>query len=324
MFFESIIAEIRLVLADINGFCMTIQTLIETRTGELAALATVLCWTMTCLSSEYVSKRASALVMNVFRMYLSFILFAVFSFFIRNGKALPTDATSFNWIWLSVSGLIGFVIGDLFLLKSFSIIGSRTSMLIMSLVPLFTSIIGYFFLHDTLKNLHIIGMIITTFGVSLVILTREKGTKQFKHPIKGIIYATIGMLGQAIGLIFSKYGMDNDYNAFASTHIRIIAGLAGFTLIALYIKPWKKMAELGRQPKLMFLIVVSTFFGTFLGIFLSLLAIKETSIGIASTIMAIVPVTIIPFSFFFFKEKINLREIIGAIIAVIGTGIMFW
>ena len=58
-------------------------------------------------------------------------------------------------------------------------------------------------------------------------------------------------------------------------------------------------------------------------VFLSLLAIQHTSTGIASTIMAIVPVLIIPFAVVLFKEKVNAKEIVGAVIAVIGTAIMF-
>ena len=302
---------------------MIAPEIFQNRIGEIAALATVVCWTLTCLSSEYVSKRASALAINVFRMYLAFVFFAVFSFFIR-GRAIPTDATEASWLWLSISGVIGFVIGDLFLLKAFSIIGSRTSMLIMALVPPVAAIISFLFPGETLAPRHIFGMILTTAGVSAVILTRENGSKKLKHPVKGIIFATIGMLGQAVGLVLSKHGMGEDYSAFAATHIRIIAGMIGFTLVALYVRPWQQMTQLIKSPKLLGLIVASTFFGTFIGIYLSLLAIQKTSTGIACTIMAIVPVTIIPFSIIIFKEKVNMREIIWAVIAVIGTGIMFW
>ncbi len=302
---------------------MEISETITSKTGEIAALVTVILWTITCLCSEYISKRASTLAINIFRMYLAFIFFTVSSFFIR-GLAIPTDASGSCWFWLFASGLIGFVIGDLFLLKAFSIIGSRTSMLIYSLVPPVAAVIGYFLLDETLAMRHIFGMIMTTSGVSAVILTRENGTKKFKHPIKGVVYATIGMLGQAIGLILSKYGMGEEYSALAATHIRIIAGMTGFTLVAIYIRPWRQMRELVTKPKLMALVLFSTFFGTFIGVSLSLLAIQKTETGIACTIMSIIPVTIIPFSIFMFKEKVNLREIIGAIIAVVGTGMMFW
>jgi drug/metabolite transporter (DMT)-like permease len=68
---------------------------------------------------------------------------------------------------------------------------------------------------------------------------------------------------------------------------------------------------------------VGAFFGPFLGVSFSLLAVKYTSTGIASTIMAITPVMIIAPAALFFHEKVTLREVIGAILAVIGVVMFF-
>ncbi|MBI9017930.1 MAG: DMT family transporter [Phycisphaerae bacterium] len=295
--------------------------LLQVKIGPLAALMTAMCWMITALCFEYSSKKIGSLSVNLIRLYLAFVLFAVFSFIFR-GIALPTDATSHGWIWLGLSGLVGFVLGDLFLFKAFVMIGSRTSMLVMSLAPLVTALIGFLILDETLKVHHCIGMTMTTTGVMAVILTRKDGGKDFKHPRKGIIYASIGMIGQAVGLVLSKYGME-EYNAFSATHIRIIAGLIGFTILFFHFRAWGQFAAAFKSKRAMIFLVVGTVFGPFLGVYLSLVAVQHTSTGIASTIISIVPVLIIPFAVLMFKEKVNLREIIGAVIAVIGTGIMF-
>jgi len=289
--------------------------------GELAALATAICWTFTALCFEYSSKKIGSLSVNLIKMYLAFALFTVFAWIFR-GKPLPTDATGFAWLWLSLSGIIGFVLGDLFLFKALAIIGARTSMLIMALVPPLTAVIGFFLLSETIALRHCFGMTLTLGGVITVILTRENGNKELKHPVKGLVYACIGMVGQAVGLVLSKYGM-GEYNAFSATQIRIIAGLAGFTLLLFYFKAWSQLKTAFKNIPAMRVTTIGTVFGPFIGVYLSLLAVQNTSTGIASTIMAIVPVLIIPFSILLFKEKINLREIVGAIIAVIGTAIMF-
>jgi drug/metabolite transporter (DMT)-like permease len=70
-------------------------------------------------------------------------------------------------------------------------------------------------------------------------------------------------------------------------------------------------------------ITLGAIFGPFLGVSLSLLAVQQTKAGIAATIMAIVPVLIIPPAVLFFKEKVNWKEIIGAVIAVAGVLIFF-
>ena len=73
----------------------------------------------------------------------------------------------------------------------------------------------------------------------------------------------------------------------------------------------------------MLFIGLGAFFGPFIGVFLSLLSIKYTSVGIASSIMSIVPVIIIPPAILLYKEKITVIEIIGAIVAVCGVLLYF-
>ena len=295
--------------------------LLEIKTGELAALLTAICWTVCAMCFEYSSKKVGSLSVNLIRLYMAFVLFTVFSFFFR-GRALPTDASGDTWFWLGLSGIVGFVLGDMFLFKSFVIIGARTSMLIMALAPMATALMGYLILSETLMLHHCIGMVMTTSGVAAVILTRKDGSKELKHPIKGIVYAFIGMIGQAVGLVLSKYGM-GEYNAFAATHIRIIAGMIGFSLLFFHLKAWGKFAASFKNRRAIIFLIIGSIFGPFLGVYLSLVAVQNTATGIASTIISIVPVLIIPFAVVLFKEKIYLKEVIGAIIAVIGTGIMF-
>ena len=254
-------------------------------------------------------------------MYLAFVLFTVFAWIFR-GSPFPVDASGFAWRWLCLSGIVGFVIGDLFLFQALSIIGARTSMLIMALTPLVTTVIGFFVLNEMISQKLCIGMSLTIGGVAIVILTRESKSKQLKHPVKGIVFAFIGMIGQAVGLVLSKYGM-GDYNAFSATQIRIIAGLVGFTLVMFHLKAWGQVLVTFKHGPSLTVTIIGTVFGPFVGVYLSLLAIQYISTGEASTIIAIVPVLIIPFSMLLFKEKVNLREIVGAVIAVSGTVIMF-
>jgi len=295
--------------------------LLQIKVGQLAALATAICWTFGALCFEYSSKKIGSLSLNIIKMYLAFALFTVFAWIFR-GRPFPTDASGHAWLWLGLSGIIGFVLGDLFLFKAFATIGARTSMLVMSLVPPITALMGFFLLSERLALRHCLGMAITLSGVATVILTREGGTKELKHSVKGLVCAFIGMTGQAVGLVLSKYGM-GEYNAFSATQIRIFAGLIGFTILLFYLKGWGRLMASFKDIPAMRTSAAGSVLGPFLGVYLSLLAIQNTSTGIASTIIMIVPVLIIPFSILLFKEKINLREIIGAIIAVAGTAIMF-
>lgn len=297
--------------------------MLESNIGELAALATAICWSLSATFFEMSGKKVGSLAVNYIRLITGFILICLFTLFTR-GYLLPIDANSKNWIFLSISGLIGFFIGDLFLFQSYLELGSRVSMLIMASSPPITALLGFIVFGEKLSFLNMLGMIITLLGIAIVILSRadEDNKVKVNYSIKGLSYAFLGALGQAVGLIFSKLGMGS-YNPFAATQIRIIAGFIGFTVLILYSKKLEDIKKAFKDKKALITITIGSIFGPFVGVGLSLLSLQHTTAGISSTITSITPVTIIPLSIYVFKEKIKVKEIMGAIITVIGVAILF-
>lgn len=302
------------------------------RTGELAALATAVCWTVTAIVFEAAGRKVGSVAVNIIRLVMALMLLTAFSA-INRGMPLPLDAGSHAWFWLFMSGIVGFVIGDLFLFKAFTVIGGRLSMLMMTLAPPFAAIIGFFVLGEKIGLLALLGMALTMSGIGLVIFNRKKkevsdttGENNLSKPnatrIKGLLYAVGGALGQAGGLVLSKFGME-DYDPFAATQIRVIAGIVGFTILITFFRRWPSIINATRNSSAMWLMLTGATFGPFLGVSLSLLAVKHTATGIASTIMAITPILIIPPSIILFKQKVSLREILGAIISVAGVSLFF-
>ena len=70
-------------------------------------------------------------------------------------------------------------------------------------------------------------------------------------------------------------------------------------------------------------IVPGSFFGPFFGVSFSLLAVQHTDVGIASTLMAMVPVLIILPSVPLFKQKVSLAKVAGAVLSVVGVTLFF-
>jgi len=296
---------------------------ISSQIGEFAALLVAIFWTITALSFESASKIVGSLSVNMIRLFFAFIILAIFSYFYR-GMILPLDADLHAWIWLSLSGLIGFVFGDYFLFSSFAIIGSRISMLIMTLVPPITALIGWLLLGETMSSKHIFGMTLTVSGIAIAILNRPSlnNKMKFNYSVKGVVFAFLGAVGQAVGLVLSKYGMKS-YDPFAATHIRIIVGMVGFAIIVVLLRKTSLIRSALKSRKGMTGISIGSVFGPFLGVSLSLYAIQHTGTGIASTIMAIVPILIIPPAIMLFKQKVSMKEVVGAVISVIGVALFF-
>ena len=302
----------------------------NSHTGEFAALLTTVFWTITALSFETAGKRIGSLHLNLLRLGLAMFLLAGFSW-IRRSMPLPLDATPHQWTWLSISGLIGFVIGDFCLFQAFIIIGARVSMLLMTLAPPIAALAGWYFLNDSISIKGVLGMSITMVGIALVIFVRMPSGSlnnahfqkvKLAHPLKGIILGIIAAAGQGIGLVISKYGM-RQYDPFSTAQIRVIAGFLGFALVFTLLGKWTELPASFKDRKAMLWLGVGAIFGPFLGVSFSMIAVQHTNAGIAQTIMSLVPVLIIPPSILIKKEKPKLREIIGAVLAVIGVSLFF-
>lgn len=290
--------------------------------GELISLGTAFCWTITVVSFEYAGKRVGSLPVNIIRLIVGFFLLGI-TLWITRGAFIPLDATFYAWKWLIISGFIGLVIGDLFLFQAFVDVGGRISLLIMSAVPPVSAVLAYLFLNETISGIDLVGMTITISAIVFVVLSKkEKNIPFHPHIKRGIIFAIIGAFAQAIGLIFSKTGM-GDYNAFASTQIRIIAAIFGFAIFIFFKREWNNVGKAFFNKKAMYFILLGSLFGPFLGVSSSLAAMQYVEVGVATTIAQLNVILIIPFSIILFKDKVSIREIIGAVVAFLGVVILF-
>jgi drug/metabolite transporter (DMT)-like permease len=295
----------------------------SSRVGEFAALATACLWTVNAVIAESASRKVGSLSVTFIRLALGFIFISALNL-LERGLLLPTDATLHSWIWLSLSGIMGLSVADLCIFRAFVEIGARIAMLIMALVPPMTALIGWFVMRETLTGLDLMGMLLTVLGVALVVFVKRQNTETFRsrNIILGVFLAFGGAVSQAIGLVLGKYGMGS-YYFFAATQIRVIAGIIGLSIFASFIGWWPRIFRALTYRNAMIQTSCGAFFGLFLGVSFSLLAVQNTQTGVASAIMALVPVLIIPPSIIFKKDRVTYREVLGAIIAVAGSTILF-
>tara|TARA_B100000614_G_scaffold240152_1_gene240275 strand:- start:74 stop:964 length:891 start_codon:yes stop_codon:yes gene_type:complete len=290
--------------------------------GQVAALGTAFCWTVTSLSFEAAGKRVGSMQVNLIRLVFAFLMFTVYGAVVH-GRALPLDAGPHVWTWLLLSGLVGFVIGDLFLFQAFVDVGARTAMLVYSSVPPMTALLGWIVLGERLTAVQLLAMALTVAGIMTVTTARVPEDAIVRpHRFRGIWFAVVGALGQAGGLVLSRYGAPT-YDAFGATQIRTLAGIAGFVVLFAVTRRWRRVVDALRDRRAQVHIARGAFFGPFLGVSLGLIAAQRAGTGIAATIIATVPVLLIPVSIVLFHERVTLREVAGAILAVGGVALLF-
>jgi len=290
----------------------------QSHIGEFAGLGVSVCWTLSALFFEKASIKIGSLSVNFIRLLIAIVFLGITTYFTR-GMFFPTDASPYQWFWLGLSGFIGFFIGDMLLFKSYMVIGSRTSALIMSLAPMLTAVIGWFFLGEILSTKNIIAIVVSVAGIMLAISNRKM---KLNIPLKGFLLAFGGALGQAVGLILSKKGM-GQYDPVAATQIRALFGLLSFVILITLLRRWNKLGQAFTHTHAMKSVTVGAFFGPFVGVALGLFAIQKTQTGIASTLMALVPIFIIVPSAIMFNEKIRPQQVIGAIVSIAGATLFF-
>ena len=326
--------------------------------GEIISICVALSWTVTALFAEVASKRIGSLPLNVCRMAMSLVALAL-TLWLTLGVPYPRYADTATWLWLLLSGVVGYVLGDYCLFKGYILIGSRFGQLFMTLSAPTAAITGFLLLGEQMSALALLGMVVTLIGIGMSVLSKqtssedgkEAGTWRLKLPLKGVLYGCGAGMGQGIGLVLSKMGLEH-YNAsllahgltpdsvpteavlniplslsmpFAATMIRAIMGIIGFSVaLLLFTKGGRQqLSHAVHDRKAMLCAFCSMMFGPFVGVSMSLLTTLYTSTGIAQTLMALTPIFIIAPAAWLFHQKVTPREVLGALISVAGVSLFF-
>ena len=304
--------------------------------GEIISLTVAFSWTITALFAEVGSKRLGSLQMNVIRMVLSLCMLGANLWWFTSSP-VPLYADGKVWFWLSMSGFVGYLLGDYCLFNSYIWIGSRFGQLFMTLAPPTAAIAGFFMLGETLSWNAWLGMMVTLTGIGISVLNKGASNKiSLKLPLKGMLFGIGAGIGQGVGLVLSKVGMTHyeasipmgeemvaDLMPFASTFIRAVTGAIGFLCVMGFQKQFHTLATSVRDHKGMNAVLWATITGPFIGVSLSLMAVQYTEAGVASTLMALTPVFIIWPAHFFFGQKVTFKEVVGACISVLGVSLFF-
>lgn len=308
--------------------------------GEIISLGVAMSWTVAALASEVGSKQLGVFVMNVWRMAAA-LLFSILLMWYVFGSPYPVYANSTTWLWMLLSGVVGYFFGDWCLFNSYLTIGSRYGQLFMTLAPMFTAIFAWLMIGQTLGWNSLLAMAVTLFGIAISVLGRgEHHALSLQLPTKGILFGIGAGLGQGVGLVLSKIGLDHytanvpgeilptveSYLPFGANLIRCLAGFVCFTSFYWMMRHHDSSKTLKaslHNKKGLAAMLIAVFTGPFLGVSFSLMAVQYTAAGIASTIMAMTPIIILIPSYYLFKQPITLKSIIGAIVSCIGVSLFF-
>ena len=298
--------------------------------GELAAIVTSFLWSLTSVQFTLAGQRIGSAVVNRVRLILA-VLFLSGVHWLLYGQPWPADAELFRWGWLGLSGIIGLVLGDASLFQSFVLIGPRRAMLVMTLVPVISTLLAWVWLGEVLVSLEIVAILVTVMGVAWVVGERSPqavptptSATERRTNLTGILLALGGATGQAVGLVTAKQGLVGDFPSLSATLMRmVVATVVLWTFTFLQGKGRSTVRALADRRAGLFLLGGAVT-GPFLGVWMSMVAVQSAAVGIASTLMSLTPVMLIPLAFWIFGDRITLRSVLGTVIALAGAAALFF
>ncbi len=319
--------------------------------GVSLGLLTAGCWAHNSIFYALAGKRVGSATTTHIRLWVALPLILIMhTLFFSVPFPLLTEVSAY--LYLAISGFVGFFLADLFIFKGFVEYGPKNTMVILTISPILSAIIAYFALGELITIMHLFAIIVTLTGVNLVISEERKaGSRDDLTEISGsskavpdqskvniqdrirkliiknqvLIAPLLGALGQAIGVVFAKKGMlIEDVHPVSANTIRLVAGfigIVGYFLIQKRVAAdFRKMKDL----KAFFYISFGAIVGPVIGIIAALYAVKYAPVAIVSTIMQSTPVILVPVEMIVFKKKVSFLSFIGTLIAVAGIAMMFF
>jgi drug/metabolite transporter (DMT)-like permease len=295
--------------------------------GELAALATSFLWSVTSIQFTLAGRRIGAAAVNRFRLIVATMLLSLTHLALQ-GELLPLDAESSRWAWFGLSGLVGLVLGDGALFRALVLIGPRRSMLVMTLVPVISTIVAWVWLGETLQPIEVAAALVTIGGTAWVVSerpgdgSRSQTVTSVRGYALGILCALGGASGQALGLVLASQGLSGGFAPLSATLMRMVVATIGIWLLALVGGQARGGGRALQDRRTWLPLFGGAATGPFLGVWCSMLAVQNAPVGIASTLMSLSPILLIPLERLVFGEKTGGRAIVGTVAALIGATVI--
>jgi drug/metabolite transporter (DMT)-like permease len=293
--------------------------------GEVAAVATAVLWTLSTVAWTSAGHRIGSLAVSFLRLLITCVLLSVYGGVVRNSW-LPTDADRQTWWLMGVSGLLGFFLADVCSFRALLLIGPRLTLLIQSLTPPTAAVMSWVFLGESLTLRHWLAMGITLAGITWVVLERSERLDNphvHQHSGWGVLLALAAAVSGAAGMVLARRGI-GDYDAASATYIRVLGSLPGYFVLVTILRRWPPVLGAVRHARAMTIVVAGSFVGPFLGVILCMVSLRTCPTGIVTTIVSTMPVLVLPFSMYLYQERVSPRAIAGAIVSVLGVGLMCW
>ncbi|MDT8285482.1 MAG: DMT family transporter [Elusimicrobiales bacterium] len=217
------------------------------------------------------SRRVSSVWVNCFKACVAGLLFALTVFWQGGFHQAPP----FYLSMFVVSGAIGLGLGDIFILKAFSLMGPGRTMMLFGLQPFVVGSLSWLAFGQTLEPRK--AYAVAFFIVCLYIFSLESFRKDGHWNLKAGLFALLGIALDGAGIVLTRYGFDNcpDINTTEGNFYRAAGALLFFAVLSRFrpLRFRERLRSLGRRG--LFWITAGSAAGTYLSLMFYLQAVRR-------------------------------------------------
>ncbi|HXI73106.1 MAG TPA: DMT family transporter [Verrucomicrobiae bacterium] len=304
----------------------------------VAALFTTLLFAVSAICGHRSSKQIGGAEANLWRICLAAFFLGLWAN--TFGTGLAGDAFPL----FLLSGFLGVGIGDTGYFQALPRLGSRrTVLLVQCFTPPFAALIEWLWLGTRLNLPEMVCIALILLGVAIALAPGDHLTISTREMSLGVTFCLFAAACGAVGTVMSRkaFAVAHEAGQFpdpgTTGYQRVLGGILVPAVILIVVK-WRsarahggvfeeKTRHISREKwgRIWPWVLGNSLAGQTLGMSCFQLAIEKTPSAIVTAIVALTPVILLPMTRIFEGEKIGLRSLVGALIAVAGViGLTFW
>lgn len=293
--------------------------------GVAAALGSTASWALCGVLFKQLGERLDPLGMTAAKSVAAAFLLAPvviwLTFFDGGQAASRAVGTSGSSMWLlALSGLLGIAIGDSLFFAALSQLSPLLlSILLLACPDLFAGLLGVLCLGEMPSAPVWLGIAAVMTAMGFLVIPAalgEKGT--VRSTARGIVFAVLSLICTSLSMVIAKPVLAN-VNPFAATMWRMAAGGVALVVFGAATGRMRKWRAAFADLRYAGGFVAVTAIVAFGGFGLSLAAVKYLDLVVASALMSLEPLFILPFMILFGRHRTCVREVIAMALAVAGV-----
>lgn len=291
--------------------------------AELLAALAALCWAVGSVLSAQAASRMGAFAFTRWRLFFALCLLWAVAAWSGQWRSLDLPATGL----LVLSGLVGIFVGDTALFACMNRLGPRRCGILFATHALFSAVLAWPFLGETLWGWTLAGSGLLVSGVMVAIAWGRRADESHRWEdtrgrlAVGLALGLLAALCQAVATLMIKPLMTTGVDAVAASAVRTSAAFVAHLILL-----WSGLRHSRLLQPLTAKVLASTgasaAVAMALGMTLILAALRTGQANLVGIMSSISPVLLLPLLWVIYRRRPALGAWVGSAMAVMGTALI--